>query len=222
MKMKPVIKLIIALLIMAVIGVILFAVRSGGSRKETEDAGRFDSHDDIFHSAVHSDLPVGMVLPAEIEETTDEDTDAAGADSGPDASGNDGEIDIYQLDVWDLALYLYGIDYLTTTRMLKLITREEYPDDYLLNYYCACACVTRALYPEDFGGTNIYQRFGGRDDSYDLWMDNLEIGDWAYGSLRDALLDFQYIDQCNSMAEPWNYIYYSEMYGIYVWNPEGE
>lgn len=124
-----------------------------------------------------------------------------------------------EMDVWQLAENLYGIDELTTTRMLKLITIENYPDDYLLDYYCACACVTRALYPEDFMGNNIYERFGEMDGWYGDWMDDAYgIDEHAVHALHDALIDFTYVNQCNGMATPSDYIYYSEVYGIYVWN----
>lgn len=141
---------------------------------------------------------------AETEKTTEEPT-------GPDLEA---------MNVWELAAYLYGIDELTTTRMLKLITIEDYPADWTLDYYCACACVTRALYPQNFDGSNIYERFGENDHWYGAWMDEAYgIADHAYGALRAALLNFTYVNQCNGMARPWSYIYYSEIYGIYVWNP---
>lgn len=131
---------------------------------------------------------------------------------------------LYQVDdsqdVYQIALERYGIDYLTTERMLKLITVEGYAEDYLLDYYVACACVTRARFPENFDGSNIYEKFGEMDGWYGTWIDEAYgIADHAYGALRDALLDPTYINQVNGMASPNVYIYYSERYGIYVWNP---
>lgn len=130
------------------------------------------------------------------------------------------EPDIYQMDVWTLGSYLYGISELDTTRMLKLITIENYAEDPTLDYYCACACVTRAV-NDYFGFGDIYSAFGGADEWYQtlLWDEDwYGIDDHAYGALRDALLNYQFIDQCNGMIVPDECIYYSEIYDIYVWN----
>lgn len=130
------------------------------------------------------------------------------------------EPDIYSMDVWTLGSYLYGISELDTTRMLKLITIEGYEEDPTLDYYCACACVTRATH-DYFGAGDIYTAFGGADPWYGslIWEEEwYGIDDHAYGALRDALLNFQYIDQVNGMTTPDEYIYYSDDYGIFVWN----
>ena len=151
----------------------------------------------IADSSIHYDYVPVVVRSDVTEETTEAPT---------------------ELDVWDMGWEWYGIDYLTTTRMLKLITLEGYADDWMLDYYCALACVTRALYPQDFMGSNIYERVGEMDDSYGLWIDDIGIADHSIEALESAYKDFHYINQCNGMATPENYIYYSEIYGIYVWN----
>lgn len=130
------------------------------------------------------------------------------------------EPDLSQMDVWTLGSYLYGISELDTTRMLKLITIEGYEEDPTLDYYCACACVTRATH-DYFGAGDIYTAFGGADPWYGslIWEEEwYGIDDHAYGALRDALLNYQYIDQCNGVIVPDEYIYYSDIYDIYVWN----
>jgi len=172
--------------------------------KGEPDGTIYETHSDISDSCVHIDTVLIPVRTKEVEHTKNCGLTA---------------VNIDLMDVWELGEYLYGIDYETTTRMLKLISYEAYPDDQMLDYYCALACVTRALYPEDFMGSNIYERFGEQDTSYGLWMDELAIQDHSYQALRWAYLDFHYINQCNGMATPENYIYYSELYGIYVWNP---
>lgn len=224
--MKEKYKLIIAILLaLAIAGIVLVVNTTGGKK----DVVVSEAVADIADSAVHSDSAYWRVLPAaeELEEVSNDNSLLGDSNNIDINNAGDGLTEtedartIDQMDVWDLAAYLYGIDHLTTTRMLKLITIEDYPDDWMLDYYCACACVTRAIYPEDFGGGTIYDRFGGDDPWYSTlnWTeDEYGIADHAYGALRAALLDFHYIDQCNGMAIPWNYIYYSEIYGIYVWN----
>lgn len=118
------------------------------------------------------------------------------------------------LDVWDMGLEWYGISYLDTTRTLKLITYEGYGYS-PLSYYVACCCWSRAT--ENYWGySNLYQAFGEADTSYDLWMDDLDIADWAYDALDECYRNPTYCMYCNGMAEPWDYIYYES--GIYVWN----
>ena len=155
----------------------------------------------------------------EIQYTDDADIDYSDSDDSGDNSGDAVWYDEADSDVYQLAWDMYGIDNLTVTRMLKLITLEGYEEDYLLDYYVACACVTRARFPENFDGSNIYEKFGEADPSYGIWIDSLSIADHAVSILRDALTDYTYINQCNGCASPSVYIYYSERYGIYVWNP---
>lgn len=117
-------------------------------------------------------------------------------------------------NVWTLGYQLYGISELDTTRTLKLITYEGYGADSPLSYYVACCCFVRAT--ENYWGyDNLYQAFGEIDTSYDAWMDDLEIADWAYSALEQCYLNPSYVKYCNGMTIPQDWIY-SES-GIYVW-----
>lgn len=117
-------------------------------------------------------------------------------------------------DIYELGYSLYGISYLDTERSLKLITYEAYGWS-PLSYYVACCCWTRAT--EDYWGYgNLYSAFGEADTSYDLWMDELGIADFAYDALYQCYMNPSYIRYCNGMAIPTEYIYYED--GIYVWN----
>lgn len=116
------------------------------------------------------------------------------------------------VDVWTLGLS-HGISELDTTRTLKLITYEGYGES-PLSYYVACCCYVRAT--ENYWGyDNLYQSFGEIDTSYDTWMDDLEIADYAYDALTECYLNPSYVKYCNGMTIPQDWIY-SES-GIYVW-----
>lgn len=168
----------------------------------------YETYPDISASAVHYDYAVSLEQTEEIEETTD--------DSSADNSGSyDDTDDVYAgLDVWDMGLEWYDISYLDTTRTLKLITYEGYGYS-RLSYYVACCCWSRAT--EDYWGYgNLYSAFGEADTSYDTWMDELGIADYAYVALEQCYRDPIYCRYCNGMAVPYDYIYYEN--GIYVWN----
>lgn len=121
------------------------------------------------------------------------------------------EPDIYQMDVWTLGSYLYGISELDTTRSLILISYEGYGPDSPLSYYVACACWARS----SDGSDNLYAEFGGMDPQYDLWMDELGWDDYAIDALRECYLNPMYITGCNGMDSPTEWIYEED--GIYVW-----
>lgn len=122
--------------------------------------------------------------------------------------------DVYQMDVWTLGSYLYGISELDTTRTLKLISYEGYGYS-PLSYYVACCCWVRAT--EGYWGYgNLYSAFGEADTSYDEWMDCIEVQDWAYDYLKWCYLEPSYVRYCNGMAVPESWVY--EENGIYCWN----
>lgn len=234
---------LIALTIVAVFG-FLTVVQAAGEKGE-ENADNSQRIFNIADSAVHGDLPVSMVLSA--EEVKEDDNGRSIQDdlrsgsggisdgvSDPGDSGNDPdnivpdnddpgqketEIDIYKLDVWDLGAYLYGISYLDTSRALKLITYEGYGGS-PLSYYVAACCWTRIMYPENFGGSDLYERFGGADLQYGDWMDSLGIADYAYTALWQCYMDPMYVTYCNGVTVPEDYIYceFDGAYWIYVWN----
>lgn len=123
------------------------------------------------------------------------------------------EPDIYSMDVWSLGSYLYGIPEWDTTRTLKLITAEGYEGS-VLSYYVACCCWVRAT--EGYWGyDNLYRAFGEADANYDLWMDEIEIADWAYDYLWWCYMEPSYVQYCNGMVVPESWIYEED--GIYVW-----
>ena len=131
-----------------------------------------------------------------------------------EAAEVDSKPDIYNMDVWDLGLYLYGISYQDTSRALRIISYEGYGYS-PLSYYVACCCWVRAT--ENYWGyDNLYSAFGEADTSYDLWMDDLGIADYAYDYLWECYMEPTYVCYCNGMATPSDYIYYED--GIYVWN----
>lgn len=132
-------------------------------------------------------------------------------DSGVNSTGIDNV-----LDVWDMGLKWYGISYEDTTRSLKLITIEGYEWD-ILSYYVACACWSRAT-EGLWGYSDMFTAFGQDDPYYGTWMDDTVIADYAYYYLEECYRNPSYIKYVNGMASPSNYIYYSEEYGIYVWN----
>ena len=191
MTRKNIGKLSATILLVLIVGLLIYA---NGSKK----ADVSEDVPDISVSAVHD---YRVYIP---EETTEEPTTT--------------EPDIYQMDVWELGEYLYGISYQDTNRTLRLITYEGYGGS-LLSYYVACCCWVRAT--EGYWGYgNLYQAFGEADTSYDLWMDELGIADWAYPALWECYIDPTYVRYCNGMAEPSEYIY-AENIGyttIYVWN----
>lgn len=134
-----------------------------------------------------------------------------------DWQGQQTEPDLYQMDVWQLGSYLYGISELDTTRSLILITVEGYGYSQL-SYYVGCCCLTRLTAdPYLFGADNLYWSFGGNgsDPSYDIWMDSIEYEDYAVEYLREVYLNPTYVLSCNGMETPENYVYYEN--GIYVW-----
>ena len=197
-------KILIAILIAAVIAVILLAVRAGG---KTDVSGP-DSSYNISDSAVHD---YRLVSLEDLNVSSDSDR------SVDDAVSVDTERlteEVTELDLWDMGLQWYGISYEDTNRTLRLITYEGYGGS-LLSYYVACCCWVRAT--EGYWGYgNLYQAFGEADTSYDLWMDELGIADWAYPALWECYIDPTYCRYCNGMAEPSEYLYYEN--GIYVWN----
>lgn len=137
-------------------------------------------------------------------DTESDDIDSAGCD----IPSNESE----SVDVWSLGLDR-GISELDTTRTLKLISYEGYGES-PLSYYVACCCYVRAT--ENYWGyDNLYQAFGEIDTSYDAWMDDLEIADYAYDALTECYLNPSYVKYCNGMTVPQDWIY-SES-GIYVW-----
>lgn len=187
MTRKNIGKLSATILLVLIVGLLIYAK---GSKKADVP--------DISDSAVH-DYRTVQVTTAAIEETTTE------AGTTPN---------IYEMDVWELGEYLYGISYQDTNRTLRLITYEGYGGS-LLSYYVACCCWVRAT--EGYWGySNLYQAFGEADTSYDLWMDELGIADWAYPALWECYIDPTYVRYCNGMAEPNEYIYREG--NIYVWN----
>ena len=123
------------------------------------------------------------------------------------------EPDIYSMDVWTLGSYLYGISEQDTTRSLILISYENYGDS-VLSYYVGCACWARAT-NDYFGLDNLFAAFGGMDEQYGLWMDELGWDDYAVDVLRDCYLHPMYITGCNGVDSPESWIY--EEQGIYVW-----
>lgn len=124
------------------------------------------------------------------------------------------EPNVYEMDVWTLGSYLYGISELDTTRALKLITYEGYGYS-PLSYYVACCCWVRST-EGLWGYNNLYQAFGEADTSYDEWLDCIEIADYAYEYLRECYLNPSYVKYCNGMTIPNEWIY--EENGIYCWN----
>lgn len=197
MKRKNINKIIIGCVVVAV-GVIVLVT----TVKEEENAYHFENAPDISASAIHGDLPVGLV--SEITTETETETEIVTEST--------------QMDVWDMGLEWYGISYLDTTRTLKLITYEGYGYS-PLSYYVACACWSRAT--EDYWGYgNLFRAFGENDTGYDLWMDDLEIADWAYDALDECYRSPQYIRYVNGVIEPNDYIYceFDGSYMIYVWN----
>lgn len=123
------------------------------------------------------------------------------------------EPNVYEMDVWTLGNYLYGISELDTTRALKIITYENYGYS-PLSYYVACCCWVRAT--EDLWGySDLYRAFGEADTSYTEWLDSVEIADWAFDALTECYLNPTYCKYCNGMMIPEEWIY-SES-GIYAW-----
>ena len=119
-----------------------------------------------------------------------------------------------EMDIWDMGLEWYGISYEDTNRTLRLITYEAYGYS-PLSYYVACCCWVRAT--EGYWGyENLYQAFGEADTSYDEWMDDLEIAEYAYTALEQCYRDPTYCKYCNGMMVPNEYIY--EEGDIYCWN----
>ena len=123
------------------------------------------------------------------------------------------EPNVYEMDVWTLGSYLYGISELDTTRALKIITYENYGYS-PLSYYVACCCWVRST-ENLWGYENLYRAFGEADTSYTEWMDEIEIADWAFDALRECYLNPSYVRYCNGMTIPEGWIY--EESGIYVW-----
>lgn len=122
-------------------------------------------------------------------------------------------VELEEKNVWQLGYELYGISELDTTRTLKLITYEGYGDS-ALSYYVACCCWVRAT--EGYWGYgNLYSAFGEADTSYNEWMDELDIADYAYTYLEQCYRNPTYVKYCNGMTEPYEYVYYED--GIYVW-----
>ena len=122
--------------------------------------------------------------------------------------------DVYEMDVWTLGEYLYGISANDTSRALKIITYEGYADS-PLSYYVACCCWVRAT--EGYWGySNLYSAFGEADTSYDEWMDCIEVAGWAYDYLKWCYLEPSYVRYCNGMVVPEAWVY--EENGIYCWN----
>ena len=126
--------------------------------------------------------------------------------------------DLYSMDVWELGSYLYGISELDTTRTLKLITYEGYGAESPLSYYVACCCWVRCQ-ENYFGFDNLYSSFGGADTSYNEWMDEIEIADYAYDALWQCYMNPSYVTSCNGMECPAEYVYaeFDGRYMIYVW-----
>lgn len=130
-------------------------------------------------------------------------------DSGVNSTGIDND-----LDVWDMGLEWYGISYEDTNRTLRLITYEGYKNS-MLSYYVACCCWVRAT--EGYWGYgNLYSAFGEIDTQYGLWMDSLEIADWAYYYLEMCYQNPTYCKYVNGLMVPSDYIYCER--GIYCWN----
>jgi hypothetical protein len=127
------------------------------------------------------------------------------------------EPDIYSMDVWQLGSYLYGISELDTTRTLKLISYEGYGES-ALSYYVACCCWVRCTNGY-LGFDNLYSSFGGADTSYNEWMDEIEIADYAYDALWQCYMNPSYVTSCNGMECPAEYVYaeFDGSYTIYVW-----
>ena len=118
------------------------------------------------------------------------------------------------LDLWDYGLAVWGISYEDTNRILRLVSYESYGYS-PLSYYVACCCWVRVT--EGYWGYgNLYTAFGEVDYSYDLWMDELGIADWAYEYVWDCYRNPTYCRYCNGMTIPYDYIYYES--GIYCWN----
>ena len=151
----------------------------------------------IADSSIHYDY-VPVVVRSDVTEETTTET-------------------LTELDLWDMGLEWYGISYEDTNRALRIITYEGYGYS-PLSYYVACCCWVRAT--EGYWGyLNLYQAFGEADTSYDTWMDELGIADWAYPALWECYIDPTYCRYCNGMAEPNEYIYAEHIngYWIYVW-----
>lgn len=162
------------------------------------------------------------VLTDEERVTRETDSDYADDSTDPDSVGNSvwtpeaDNVAGEPVDVWDMGLEWYGISYEDTNRTLRLITYEGYGDS-MLSYYVACCCWVRAT--EGYWGyDNLYSAFGEADTNYGTWMDDTVIADYAYYYLEECYRNPSYIKYVNGMASPSNYIYYSEEYGIYVWN----
>lgn len=145
-----------------------------------------------------------------------EQNDSNNSDTESDNS-NSADYTVYSveqenLDVWQLGLE-HGISELDTTRILKLITYEGYGES-PLSYYVACCCYVRAT--EGYWGySNLYQAFGEADTSYDVWLDEIEIADYAFDALTECYLNPSYVKYCNGMTVPDGWVY--EEGGIYVW-----
>ena len=179
--------------------------------EENKDADNIQVNADIADSSIH-DNRICIPNPLMETENSNEIVDVIQQETTTT------EPDIYQMDVWDLGLYLYDISYLDTSRALKLITYEGYGYS-PLSYYVACCCWTRAT--ENYWGyDNLFSAFGEADTSYDTWMDSLEIADWAYDALWECYLDPMYVRYCNGVIEPEDYIYceFDGAFWIYVWN----
>ena len=144
---------------------------------------------------------------------SDSDHDSDSWD-GDWTGGTDEVVGESPLDIWDMGLEWYGISYEDTNRTLRLITYEGYNNS-LLSYYVACCCWVRAT--EGYWGYgNLYSAFGEIDTQYGLWMDSLEIADWAYYYLEMCYQNPTYCKYVNGLVVPSDYIYYED--GIYCWN----
>ena len=152
--------------------------------------------------------------------TRETNSDYADDSTDPDSVGDSvwtaetADVAVEPVDVWDMGLEWYGISYEDTNRTLRLITYEGYGNS-MLSYYVACCCWVRAT--EGYWGYgNLYSAFGEIDTQYGLWMDSLEIADWAYYYLEMCYREPTYCKYVNGLVVPSEYIYYED--GIYVWN----
>ena len=213
--------------------------RTEGSGQTTETAEEVSTDEEMVISVIEYIEPDTVWEPApepepEAEEilqdtevlineervTRETNSDYADDSTDPDSVGDSvwtaetADVAVEPVDVWDLGLSKWGISYEDTNRTLRLITYEGYGNS-MLSYYVACCCWVRAT--EGYWGYgNLYSAFGEIDTQYGLWMDSLEIADWAYYYLEMCYREPTYCKYVNGLVVPSEYIYYED--GIYCWN----